>query len=310
MAPAAVISHTETRCGRSGSGKFDGEAVQVVGHGRAPRRHNRPMHWPRFPRRDSEPLLHVSVDHGSGQPVVLVHGIASSGTTFVNVVPLLDPSHRVVALDLLGFGESPSPAGARYTVEEQVDYLRRTLASLDIPRFVLVGHSLGSIVAARYAAIHRDQVRGLVLVSPPVYLPPEAFGDPQERRAMGLYLHVYDFLRRNRRFTIRNAAILARLSPIPDVLDLSERNWEAFTLSLEHSIETQTTISDIASVTAQVELVYGTLDPFLMPGGLRIVEQMRHVSVHRVVGGDHLIRHRMARVVAAAVASVTSRAES
>lgn len=51
-----------------------------------------------------------------------------------------------------------------------------------------------------------------------------------------------------------------------------------------------------------------TLDPFLMPGSLRIIEQMRHVSVHRVAGGDHVIRRRMARVVATAVASVSAHA--
>jgi len=264
------------------------------------------MRWP-WSRKTPPPMLHVAVDEGAGPAVVLVHGIASSTTTFTNVIPLLVPRHRVVAVDLLGFGASPSPANAAYTVEEHVDCLERTLDALELERFILVGHSLGSLIAARYAATHADAVRGLVLVSPPVYLPPEAFGDPVERTAMGLYLRAYEFLRSNKRFTIRNAALLSRLSPIKDVLDVNERNWRAFTLSLEHAIETQSAVSDIAAVTAPVQLVYGTLDPFLMPGGLRIVEQMRHVSVHRVAGGDHLIRRRMARVVATAVASVAAR---
>lgn len=263
------------------------------------------MRWP-WSSRKPLPLLHVGVDQGEGPTVVLVHGIASSTTTFTNVIPMLLPDHRVVAIDLLGFGASPSPAGAAYTIEEHVDYLERTLASRDVGRCILVGHSLGSLIAARYAATHAEAVCGLVLVSPPVYLPPEAFGDPVERTAMGLYLRVYEFLRSNQRFTMRNAALLARLSPIKDVLEVSERNWRAFTLSLQHAIETQTAVSDIAAVSAPIHLVYGTLDPFLMPGGLRIVEQMRHVSVHRVAGGDHVIRRRMARVVATAVASVAA----
>ncbi|SDS54507.1 alpha/beta fold hydrolase [Agrococcus carbonis] len=265
------------------------------------------MRWP-WSRSKQLPLLHVAIDEGTGPTVVLVHGIASSTNAFENVIPLLTPQHRVIALDLLGFGASPSPAGATYTIEEHVEHLEHTLAALGIERCIIVGHSLGSLIAARYAATHADEVRGLVLVSPPVYLPPESFGDPVERTAMGLYLRAYEFLRNNKRFTMRNAAVLARLSPIRDVLEVSERNWRAFTLSLEHVIETQTAVSDIAAVSAPVQVVYGTLDPFLMPGGLRIIEQMRHVSVHRVAGGDHVIRRRMARVVATAVASVSAHA--
>jgi pimeloyl-ACP methyl ester carboxylesterase len=82
---------------------------------------------------------------------------------------------------------------------------------------------------------------------------------------------------------------------------VNARNWKAFVLSLENSIESQTTVSDIASVTVPVEVIYGSLDPFMMPGGLRIVEQMRHVTVHKVDASDHLVRKRLARVVAVAI---------
>lgn len=71
--------------------------------------------------------------------------------------------------------------------------------------------------------------------------------------------------------------------------------------SLQQSIESQTAVSDIASVRVPVEVAYGTLDPFIFPAGLRIVEQMRHVTVHKVDAGDHLVRKRLARVVAAAI---------
>ena len=67
---------------------------------------------------------------------------------------------------------------------------------------------------------------------------------------------------------------------------------------MENCIESQTTISDLASVRVPIEIVYGALDPFLAPAGLRIVEQMRHVTVHRVRANDHVIRARLARAVA------------
>ena len=260
------------------------------------------MRWFDRWRRRRVPPLHVAIDEGSGPVVVLVHGIASSSVTFENLVPLLTPRHRVVAIDLLGFGESVAPASAAFTIEEHVDALSDTLDAIALSGpFVLVGHSMGSLIASRYAATHPKRVRKLVLVAPPVYVTPSALGDPVERAAMGLYLKAYEYLRNNKTFTMRNAAMLARLSPIKNVLEVSERNWTAFVLSLEKAIESQTTVSDIASVKAPVEVVYGTLDPFLMPGGLRIIEQMRHVTVHKVDGNDHLVRRRLARVIAAAV---------
>lgn len=232
---------------------------------------------------------------------MLLHGIASSSVTFEYVVPLITGRHRVVSIDLLGFGSSPAPADATYTIEEHVAALDRTLRKLRLRRFVLVGHSMGALIAARYAATHRKAVSRLVLVSPPVYLVPAEIGTPLDRAAMGVYFKVYEFLRANKEFTIRAAAGLARLSPIKNLLDVSERNWNAFVLSLEKAIESQTTVTDLVSVSAPIHLVYGSLDPFLHPAGIRIVENLRGVTAHKVQGVDHVIRPRMARVVATAI---------
>lgn len=253
-------------------------------------------------RRSRPPLLHVASDEGSGPVVVLIHGIASSSVTFELLIPLIVKNHRTISIDLLGFGESPSPKGAKYTIEEHVSALARTIDSLDLKeKFVLVGHSMGSLIATRYAVRHHHKLTKLVLVSPPVYVNPAAIGDPMERAAMGLYLRAYEYLRTNKRFTMRNAAMLARISPIKNVLEVSERNWNAFVLSLQNLIESQTTISDLAAVMMPVEFIYGNLDPFLNAAGLRIVRQLRNVTMHKVEVNDHLIRHRMARVVATAI---------
>jgi pimeloyl-ACP methyl ester carboxylesterase len=247
------------------------------------------------------PLLHVAGDAGDGPPVVLLHGIASSSVTFEYVVPLITGRHRAISIDLLGFGGSPAPEDAGYTIEEHVAALRRTLRKLRLRHIVLVGHSLGALIAARYAATYGRDIVRLVIVSPPVYVTPAEVATPLDRAAMDGYLRLYEFLRSNKEFTIRAAAGLARLSPIKNLLDVTEKNWNAFVLSLEKSIESQTTVSDLVRVAAPIHLVYGTLDPLLHPAGLRIVESLRGVTAHRVQGVDHVIRPRMARVVATAI---------
>jgi pimeloyl-ACP methyl ester carboxylesterase len=248
------------------------------------------------------PLLHVAIDVGTGPPVVMIHGIASSSVTFERLVPLVEPYHRVIAIDLLGFGESPAPEDAEYTMDEHAAALARTVRSLRLRGpFVLVGHSMGALIASRYAAVNPGKVSRLVIISPPIYVPTSTIGGTGGRTAMDLYFRTYEYLRENKDFTMRAAASLARLSPIKNLLDVSERNWRAFALSLQNSIETQTTLSDLAAVRVPVELIYGSLDPLLAPVGIKIVEQLRHVTTHKVDGGDHVIRNRLARVVATAI---------
>jgi len=252
--------------------------------------------------RPSAPLLHIADDEGEGPVVILIHGIASSSATYKHVVPKLSKRHRCITIDLLGFGESPAPEGATYTIEEHVDAIAATIRSLGLSApFVLVGHSLGALLSARYAAVYPGQVSRLVLVSPPVYIAESEIGDPRVRTQIGLYLKAYEFLRSNKDFTIANATRIGKLLQISAVFEISERNWTPFILSLQNCIESQTTVSDIAAVRVPIDVVYGALDQFIAPGTMRIIEQMRHVTMHRVEVNDHLIRPRLARELLAVI---------
>lgn len=247
-------------------------------------------------------LLHIAGDVGFGPVVVLIHGIASSSVTFQNLVPLLTPHKRAISIDILGFGGSVAPPGTEYTIEEHVAALHATIRSLDLAApFVLVGHSLGALIASRYAAVHQNRVSKLVLVGPPIYLAPTEIGDRRVRARVETYLRVYNFLRENKTFTMRNAAVIARLMPIKSVFEVTEDNWDAFVKSMKNCIEQQTLISDVAAVQVPVEVVYGSLDAFIAPGSMTVIERMRHVTMHRVKVNDHVIRKRLARVVVQAI---------
>lgn len=244
------------------------------------------------------PILNIAADEGEGSVVVLLHGIASSASTFELVIPELRKHHRVIAIELLGFGQSPAPDDCEYTIDEHVAAIAATIRSLHLRKpFILVGHSLGSLLAARYAARHQREVSRLVLVSPPIYLRPEEIGDPLVRGHVSAYLRAYGFLRENKDFTISTAAKVVKLFQLGETLSITEQNWRAFTLSLQRCIESQTTISDIAETNCPIDVVVGTLDQFVAPGTLEIIGRMRHVTTHRVPANDHVVRRRLANVV-------------
>lgn len=257
------------------------------------------MGWNPFRR---APRLHVARDEGEGPVVVFLHGIASSSLTWTYVVPALSDRYRCVCIDLLGFGGSPIPETAEYTLKEHVAAVARTIGALRLKEpFILVGHSMGSLIATRYAARNPKRVKRLVLVSPPIYVNPDALSDDRDRLVQDFYLRAYRYIRENRDFTLRNGGIVGRLLEIPKVMDINERTWVPFVKSLEHTIESQTTIADLAALRMPVEIVTGTFDEFTSPGGIRIAERLRGVTVTRVRSADHVIGKRLARAVAAAV---------
>jgi pimeloyl-ACP methyl ester carboxylesterase len=110
--------------------------------------------------------VHVADYGGSGEPMVLVHGLGGSHVNWMAVAPRLAERWHVLAPDLAGFGLTP-PAGRSSAVEANAALLARYLETLGRP-VVLVGNSMGGLVSILVAARHPQLVRALVLVDPAV----------------------------------------------------------------------------------------------------------------------------------------------
>jgi pimeloyl-ACP methyl ester carboxylesterase len=89
-------------------------------------------------------------DHGSGQPVVLIHGYPLSGTSWEKQLPvLLEAGYRVVTYDRRGFGKSSQPATG-YNYDTFAEDLHKLVTQLKLHDFTLVGFSMGGGEVARY----------------------------------------------------------------------------------------------------------------------------------------------------------------
>jgi pimeloyl-ACP methyl ester carboxylesterase len=101
------------------------------------------------------------LERGEGDPVVVLHGWGGRIESMAPVISCLASSARVVALDLPGFGESPTPNGV-WGTPDYAEFVRDVLATLDIDRAAFVGHSFGAKTSLYLAATHRDLVTKLV----------------------------------------------------------------------------------------------------------------------------------------------------
>lgn len=103
------------------------------------------------------------LDAGDGDPVVVLHGWGGRIESMAPVVACLRGRWRVVALDLPGFGESPSPPGA-WGTPDYAAFVRDVLGYLRVRRAHFVGHSFGAKTSLYLAAVHPALVDKLVLV--------------------------------------------------------------------------------------------------------------------------------------------------
>jgi pimeloyl-ACP methyl ester carboxylesterase len=110
---------------------------------------------------------HIStMEAGQGPPVVLVHGLGATKASFLPTVAALADAHRVIALDLPGFGDSAKPIGGAY---DPPFFARGVLALLDalaLERAVLVGNSMGGRVALEVGLVAPERTERLVLLAP------------------------------------------------------------------------------------------------------------------------------------------------
>jgi len=107
----------------------------------------------------------VVEDFGSGRPFVLLHGIGMGRSVYGDLATHL--TGRVIAVDLPGFGEAPEPERT-LTMARHADLVAAWLRSAGVTGSCVVGHSMGSQIAAELAARHPDLVAGLVLAAPTV----------------------------------------------------------------------------------------------------------------------------------------------
>jgi pimeloyl-ACP methyl ester carboxylesterase len=121
-------------------------------------------------------------DHGSGDPVVLIHGYPLNGASWEKQIPvLLASGHRVITYDRRGFGKSSQPT-VGYNYDTFAEDLHHLVTHLNLRKFTLVGFSMGGGEVARYVGKYgsKDLSKAVIIGGHPA-VPAENGGQPGRR---------------------------------------------------------------------------------------------------------------------------------
>ena len=113
--------------------------------------------------------IHYS-DEGSGDVILLLHGVFSSLHTFNKWSEHLCKSYRVIRIDLPGFGLTGPSIDNEYGMDLYIGYIRKFMDNLGIDKFHIGGNSLGGWIAWEFAVAHEERINKMVLVNAAGYV--------------------------------------------------------------------------------------------------------------------------------------------
>jgi pimeloyl-ACP methyl ester carboxylesterase len=176
-------------------------------------------------QRSATGLSYLRCDGGGAMPVVLLHGIGSNAHSFEPLMAALDGRYPTLAWHAPGYGDSEPLAVEWPDASDYAAALHRLLAHLEISRCILAGHSLGTLIAARYAVVTPARIAALCLISPALGYRTKQ-GDPLPP-PVAARIEALDRLGAEQFAAKRAPGLLADPSARPDVLQAVERAMAA-----------------------------------------------------------------------------------
>jgi pimeloyl-ACP methyl ester carboxylesterase len=239
------------------------------------------------------------IDEGSGQTIILLHGIGRTGQVWEHVIEgLRSYNVRIIAFDLLGFGRSPKPDNIDYDIDDHAKAVIASIKKLHSNEpVIIVGHSMGCLIAARVARLEPRLVKRLVLYEMPLYS-----GLPKKRiysLRLNIYKRFYDWvINYQPEYSEETSKRAERIARNIVGFEITPKTWRPFIMSLKNTIIGQTTVEDIAEINIPMDVIYGQMDIFVIKGKpTKIFGENKTNIVSHKVAARHVITKRASRLI-------------
>lgn len=250
-----------------------------------------------------------SEETGKGETILLIPGLIATTKFWTGLIDEIDNSRRTISVDLLGFGLSPKPKHINYSIEEHIESIKRTLddKKTKLP-IIIVGHSMGTLLATAFCARHPNYVKKLLLISPPI------FKDAKEARKnikefsapppIVLYGNTAKIVCRIfcnflRPVTTRAMYVIIRDLPKDVIAGSLLHSFESYSRTLKNVIEDQEFSKDLEKITIPTAIIYGNEDKRVIKENLKSIKKRNpEIKLHELPGHDHFIPIRNPKEVA------------
>lgn len=260
-------------------------------------------------------VLHVGVDRpgsdASAPTLVLLHGLARTHKVWQATIEMLPDTHRIIAVDLLGFGQSAKPDWHSYNAEAQAMSLHATLRQLGVGgQIIIIGHSLGALVAIEYAKKYPRKIEALLLGSTPIYKsePRYIFNKFKVPAGELFYKTMLRNFREKTDFTKKLNYYARKVKFVDDDFVVDDHNILSVAKSIEMAIENQSAFEWLIEAQLPVALLYGRLDPYVIKKYYRTLARHNpHCTVYPIMAGHEVNRSLpYARAIRDALAQIES----
>ncbi len=209
----------------------------------------------------------------TGQPVVFLHGMAASLRSWDPFIQELDSEkYQSLAIDLLGFGHSPMPRNVVYDYKIHIDSVLETITAAGITSpVILVGHSMGALIALRLAAENPSLVNKVITYGLPFFPNPKIAKREITSSKLRLQLILYGptshflcttWCRLLRPISKHLAHLYMKGMPKSVAEDSVLHTWQSYLESRTNIIENQNVPADLKGIKVSVILVYGAKDTY------------------------------------------------
>lgn len=234
-------------------------------------------------------VTHIQRPKKPRATVLFIHGIGNNGSAWDEVIARLPRDVRVLSIDLLGFGESPRPDWAVYSAKTQARSVLATYLKLGIASpVVIVGHSLGSLVAIEMARRYPLLVKSLILCSPPLY----RLTDESQKfslKADDVLRQLYTAAAERPDDFVRLSAVAMKYKLVNASFSVTSDNVASYMATLRTMIINQTSLTDARKLKVPTTILHGTLDPLVVAGNLKLlVKENSRITLKNVLAGHEV----------------------